>query len=51
MIKKITMYELTCCRCGGKWVSKTQDPKRCGRIACRSPYWNTPRKGKHGGTR
>ncbi len=43
---KVTLYKLTCLRCGESWVSKVENPKRCGKVACRSPYWNVPKKRK-----
>ncbi len=43
-MKTIKMYELHCLRCDEHWISKKKSPTRCGKIACRSPYWNRPRK-------
>jgi Zn finger protein HypA/HybF involved in hydrogenase expression len=42
---KVTRWRCQCERCGGEWISRTEDlPETCSK--CRSPYWNKPRK-KH----
>lgn len=33
-----------CLRCGREWIPRVPDPKWCP--ACKSPYWNRPRKNK-----
>lgn len=36
---------VTCQRCGWTWVPYGRRvPARCANQACRSPYWNRPRK-------
>jgi hypothetical protein len=36
---------VTCLRCGWTWVPfTTRLPTRCANPACRSPYWNVPRR-------
>jgi hypothetical protein len=43
--RAITFYELTCERCGYKWIPETsKEPGYCA--SCNSPYWNKPRKNK-----
>lgn len=39
---KITIK--VCLRCGHDWASKQEQPMVCP--ACKSPYWNTPKKDK-----
>lgn len=41
-VVNVTLYEITCCRCGGCWRSKTRRPLRCGK--CKTPYYNVPKK-------
>ena len=41
-MKKITIYEHSCVRCGKTFRSERTDPLRCGK--CKSPYWNIPRR-------
>lgn len=39
---KVRLQFLTCLRCLGKWIPRTEAPRRCPH--CKSPYWNKPRK-------
>lgn len=40
---KKTVWHWKCERCGHDWLPRTdEEPKFCP--ACKSPYWNTPRK-------
>ena len=43
-----TMEERKVCRCercGWVWMARTGEaPTRCANQACRSPYWDRPRK-------
>ncbi len=35
----------TCNRCGHRWIPRSnKPPKVCPNPACKSPYWNKPRK-------
>ena len=36
------MIELTCLRCGHKWIPRTDNPAMCP--ACKSRVWNKPKK-------
>ena len=38
-----TVKAYLCHRCGRWWTPKGK-PKRCGK--CKSPYWDSPKKGK-----
>lgn len=38
---RVVMLHHKCQRCGGSWLARTVDPKRC--TVCTSPLWNTPR--------
>lgn len=41
----MTIKILKCKRCNHEWASKNPDKVRvCPK--CKSPYWNTPRKGE-----
>lgn len=43
-------FEYKCLRCGYEWNSlKNEPPLRCANSACRSPYWDKPRKEKKNG--
>lgn len=43
-MKKIVVTVVTCKRCGKEWVPRKPEwPRRCP--ACRSPYWDRPRRG------
>jgi predicted Zn-ribbon and HTH transcriptional regulator len=41
---KMTVWGWKCERCGNEWLPRDaeQEPKFCP--ACKSPYWNKPRK-------
>lgn len=44
--KPLALPTFTCLRCGATWIPrKPIQPTRCG--ACRSPYWDRPRKPEH----
>jgi len=45
---RISLEGFKCERCGHEWVprAKGEEPKVCP--ACKSPYWNTPRRSKVG---
>jgi predicted Zn-ribbon and HTH transcriptional regulator len=42
-MKKLTLEERECLRCGHKWVARKLRIRTCP--GCKSPYWDTPRKG------
>ena len=47
--KGMELDELTCLRCGNRWFPRiingeVKIPSTCPAKACRSPYWQTPRK-------
>jgi len=43
--RAISFIELTCERCGYKWIPETsKEPKACA--GCNSPYWNKSRRAK-----
>jgi len=39
---KLELKELTCCRCGHKWIPRKPEIVACPK--CRSPYWNRPKE-------
>mgnify|MGYP001602609783 CR=1 FL=1 len=41
-IKKITVTECRCERCGHVWTARVERPATCAQ--CRSPYWDRPRQ-------
>lgn len=46
MTGAITLPAHECKRCGYVWIASPPDsiPIRCANPACRSPYYNTPRR-------
>lgn len=38
----LALIEVTCERCGNKWVPRVPQPKRCP--SCKSPYWAVKRR-------
>jgi len=45
---KVTVQAMQCCRCDHTWIPRANnpDPKVCP--ACKSPYWNTPKRATSG---
>lgn len=41
-VRKITVLECTCTRCGYVWTAKGEAPVRCA--GCGSPYWSKPKR-------